>query len=684
MKRLVPLICLILCAFFSTRAQVSTIPFSQSLDSYLSISGTVVDAPNEDDVFHANLPLGFSVNYNGAMTSKFGICTNGFIVMDSLSHSGLWLLNSSSIKVVSILHADLQNTNTGGHIEYVTVGTAPNRVCIIQWRDYGVFGVPYCHLNAQIRIHESTGCIQLYYGYNAYSNAAGKTFYAGLTGDTTSDFNLRSATSNWANSFASATLTGTGMIMNPLTIIPNGLVFSFGSCPSSGTQFSYITGNVYNDANGNGVKDAGENGLANIIVNEATQNYYTSTDSSGDYAMLFVDSALTYSLHALPMTYWNITSSPLTYSINPLTQSCSSADFGMQATPNVHDVSITANAGNIPWPNANVTIFATYHNGGTVVESGDSIFFVKDSHLSFTSSTPAPALVSGDSLVWTYSNLLINEFRNITLHLQADTTITMGDTLHSSWTIHPLSGDAAPANNHVVHNQACMLAFDPNIKTVSPDGNILNTQELAYTIHFQNTGTGSAVNVFIRDTLDANLDINTFKLTGFSHPLSYTINGAGQLLFTFANIFLPDSNSNEPASHGLVSYTIKPKTTLASGSQIHNTASIVFDYNTPIVTNTTQNIIIENIPNAIGNVDVADNSIMIYPNPAHDAITLASSTAFKQTSITLSDISGKVLLQKEYNGGAEIHLDLSALPKGVYLMAINDAGRVVRKKVVKQ
>ena len=67
------------------------------------------------------------------------------------------------------------------------------------------------------------------------------------------------------------------------------------------------------------------------------------------------------------------------------------------------------------------------------------IFFVKDSHLSFTSSTPAPALVSGDSLVWTYSNLLINEFRTITLHLQADTTITMGDTLHSSWTIHPLT-----------------------------------------------------------------------------------------------------------------------------------------------------------------------------------------------------------------------------------------------------
>ncbi len=684
MKHLLLFLTVFTLSFMNLRAQVNSIPFSQSLDTFQLINGTIVDAPNEDDIFHANLPLGFSVNYNGNMTSKFGVCTNGFIAMDSLNHSGTWLLATNSVNEISVLHADLKNTNTGGHIEYVTLGSAPNRVCVIQWKDYGVFGVAFCHLNAQIRIHESTGCIQLYYGTNAYSSAAGRTFYAGLRGATVADFNMRSATTNWANSAASVTYSGSGMFMDPLTVIPSGLVFSFGTCPATGTQFSYITGNVYNDVNGNGTKDTGEPGLPNIMVNESVQNFFTTTDSAGNYAMLFIDSSLTYSLHALPMMYWTISSTPVTYSINPMTQATNAIDFGMLATPNVHDVSISASAGSVPWPNANVNIFATYHNAGTVVESGDSILLVKDSHYSFVSATPAPALVSGDSLVWVYTNLLINEYRNINVQLHADTTITTGDTLHSFWTIQPVTGDAAPVNNQFAHHQPCVASFDPNMKTVSPDGDILKTQELSYTVHFQNTGTSQANNIFIHDTLDANLDITTFKLTGFSHPLSYAISGAGQITFTFANINLPDSNSNEPASHGMVSYQIKPKTGITVGSQIHNTASIIFDYNIPVVTNTTQNIIVENIPNAIGDVTMGNDDITIYPNPAQQAIIMTSLSGFGLTKVLISDLSGKQLLHRSYTGGSDIRVDVSDLATGVYIMEIQDGNRVVRKKLVKQ
>lgn len=67
-------------------------------------------------------------------------------------HSGFWNLNVNSTNQINVLFGDLRNTNIGGSIEYVTIGTAPNRVCIIQWRDYDMFGNPYCHLNAQIRL----------------------------------------------------------------------------------------------------------------------------------------------------------------------------------------------------------------------------------------------------------------------------------------------------------------------------------------------------------------------------------------------------------------------------------------------------------------------------------------------------------------------------------------------------
>ena len=151
---------------FPTLAQVNSTAFSQSMDSYQTISGTVVDAPNQDDVFHPNLPIGFNFVYNGSITNKFGVCTNGFIAMDSLMHNSFWQLNANCTNQVSVLRADMINSNAGGTLEYVTVGTAPNRVCIIQWKDYGMYANAFCHLNAQIRLFETSNCIQLYYGIN--------------------------------------------------------------------------------------------------------------------------------------------------------------------------------------------------------------------------------------------------------------------------------------------------------------------------------------------------------------------------------------------------------------------------------------------------------------------------------------------------------------------------------------
>ncbi|MBK7970889.1 MAG: hypothetical protein IPK08_19305 [Bacteroidetes bacterium] len=43
-----------------------------------------------------------------------------------------------------------------------------------------------------------------------------------------------------------------------------------------------------------------------------------------------------------------------------------------------------------------------------------------------------------------------------------------------------------------------------------------------------------------------------------------------------SNINLPDSNANEPASHGFISYRIKPLSTLTAGTEFTNLAAIYF------------------------------------------------------------------------------------------------------------
>lgn len=132
-------------------------------------------------------------------------------------------------------------------------------------------------------------------------------------------------------------------------------------------------------------------------------------------------------------------------------------------------------------------------------------------------------------------------------------------------------------------------AYDPNDKQINKDTLIDVDEELIYTIRFQNTGTDTAINVVIKDQLSENLDLESFTFLGASDSSELKLAANGELIFTFNKIMLPDSNVNEPESHGFVKYAIKPRSSLFPGNQIKNTAEIYFDYNPAIITNTTIN-----------------------------------------------------------------------------------------------
>lgn len=61
------------------------------------------------------------------------------------------------------------------------------------------------------------------------------------------------------------------------------------------------------------------------------------------------------------------------------------------------------------------------------------------------------------------------------------------------------------------------------------------------------------------------------------------------MAFRFSNINLQDSNHNEPLSHGYLLYSIKPVAGLLPYQKIKNSASIYFDFEAPVLTNTTEN-----------------------------------------------------------------------------------------------
>ncbi|QHT66760.1 T9SS type A sorting domain-containing protein [Rhodocytophaga rosea] len=141
-------------------------------------------------------------------------------------------------------------------------------------------------------------------------------------------------------------------------------------------------------------------------------------------------------------------------------------------------------------------------------------------------------------------------------------------------------------------------SYDPNDKLVSPVGVTENhytptNRALDYTIRFQNTGTDYAYKVVVVDTLSEYLDISTLKMGAASHGYQLNVSGKGRpvLTFTFDNILLPDSTTDQEGSNGYVKFSIKPLAGIAEKTIIENLADIFFDYNEPVRTNTVFNTI---------------------------------------------------------------------------------------------
>ena len=150
----------------------------------------------------------------------------------------------------------------------------------------------------------------------------------------------------------------------------------------------------------------------------------------------------------------------------------------------------------------------------------------------------------------------------------------LGTDLLSTATVSTSNTEADLSNNTYLLQRTITGAYDPNDKlATTSSGNTdvwqLNEDEwIDYTIRFQNTGTDTAFNVVITDTLPANLDPGSIVMGASSHTFTWELRDAGTLKFYFPNILLPDSNINEPRSHGFVGFRIRPRLPLLPGDEI--------------------------------------------------------------------------------------------------------------------
>jgi uncharacterized repeat protein (TIGR01451 family) len=272
---------------------------------------------------------------------------------------------------------------------------------------------------------------------------------------------------------------------------------------------------------------------------------------------------------------------------------------------------------------------------------------------------------------------------NFIANFTVPVTAPLGTTYTSCATAIVTGGDSDPINNYNCFSRTVMGSFDPNDKSVSPQGtgaqgNItLSDTELTYMIRFQNTGNAEAINITVLDTISNKLDLSTLNVIGASHDYDLDVMDGNVLRFKFNNIMLPDSNANEPGSHGWIIYKIDQNAANVLGDEIMNTAYIYFDFNSPVVTNTTLNTIAA--PVGVQEV-IVNGSVNVYPNPFSDQTTFViTSEKLNETySFEMTDVLGKKVKQIRTNE-KQFTVSRYDLQNGIYFYSITNSDGVVAK-----
>lgn len=346
-----------------------------------------------------------------------------------------------------------------------------------------------------------------------------------------------------------------------------------------------VKGVVFHDKNGNGRQDSGEPGLFNQSLKITPGNTTMGTDQNGMISGYLANRDGNVKLN-VPKD-WKLTSSPNLFKLKKDSLNLTPIVFGIQPKKETVDLDIQLAVLRTHCRRGKAVAYVT--NNGTSGQAPkfavklDSGFTWKGANVSYT--------VNGTEATFQFPQ--IPPFQTRTVRFEYQHRVNGGDTIHLSTT---LKADSFSTEDSLAYVATC--AFDPNDKAVTPISSAKingllpdQSQNLKYTIRFENVGNDTAYSVTIYDTLDKTLDPSTVKLIGSSHPVSQVVED-GVLKFHFEGIELPHSKADSTNSQGHIVFTASPKAGYRHKTEVANKAAIVFDMNPPIVTNAVKSILL--------------------------------------------------------------------------------------------
>jgi len=188
-------------------------------------SGTTTIVPSSDDDTPGGIvDIGFTFVFMGTPYTQFSASPDGFIRLGpvaAVSQFSNSLTSTTNVPLIAPYWDDVA-TGTNGYVKYKTIGSSPNRQCVIEW----FVTVPRNTTGAantifQLILNETSGVVDFIYG----TIAAGSSYSIGMNTSATQFASVTVSTSTCSyvaanNSNANAITAGTQYTFTPPSVPP--------------------------------------------------------------------------------------------------------------------------------------------------------------------------------------------------------------------------------------------------------------------------------------------------------------------------------------------------------------------------------------------------------------------------------------------------------------------------------
>ncbi len=429
-----------------------------------------------------------------------------------------------------------------------------------------------------------------------------------------------------------------------------------------------LSGTVFYDVDQDCTQDAGDMGLPYRVLTIQPGDIHAFTSATGTFALNLSFGSFTLAQPLFDEQQICPQAHPVPFTIDALAPD---AVIDLADLSNVpHDVFIHL-AGTALRPGFPFNAYATITNNTAFPSGALTVTMDLDPVLGAVNPTPAAAVNNNSHVQWDlpalqpYSSTQVRVFGTV----PPDVGLLGSERTFLATVVNGAS-ETNTTNNTTSRTVTVTGSYDPNDKQgfTSSNGSptyyfLDNDTHIDYTVRFQNTGTDTAFTVVIRDAIDIDLDLNSIEFLGASHAFVPSFGEGREMVLTFPNILLPDSTTDLAGSQGFVSYRITPRSGIQLGDVFTNTAAIYFDFNDPIITNTTEYV----VGTSTAMAELRGQRMHPWPVPAHDVLNVPLPDGADR-SFSVWTMDGRMLTVAGRNNGTALQLDVRSLAPGIYLL----------------